>query len=150
MLTKDSYLAIFIILLSIVIYLGTLSYPNNSAYFPRFIIMLMGFLGVVLLVKEIRQKSGSPISKNESKTSIFQNQAVFKVSLMIFASMIYLLIMIQVGFFSTTILYLPVMIWLMGVKKPATIFISTGIVLFFVFLIFRAFLKVPFPEGLLF
>ena len=150
MLTKDAYLAIFIILLSIVIYLGSLSYPNDSAYFPRFIIMLLGALGVVLLVKEIRQKTESTTKKNESKTSVIQNQAVFKVSLMIFASIIYLLIMIRVGFFCTTVVYLPVMIWLMGVKKPLTIFSSTGIVLFFIFLIFRAFLKVPFPEGLLF
>jgi len=150
MLTKDSYLAIVIILFSIVVYLGSLSYPHESAYFPRFIIILLGVLGGVLFVREFLKKSGPAIDKKNRSTSIFQNQAFFKVSLMIFSSVIYLLIMNWVGFFSITIVYLPVMIRLMGVKKPSTIFISTGIVLSLIFLIFRAFLKVPFPEGLLF
>ena len=150
MLTKDSYLAIIIILFSVVVYLGSLSYPDESAYFPRFIILLLGVLGGVLLVKELRKKTGPAIDKVNEGTSIFRNQAFFKVSLMIFSSLIYLLILNWVGFFSTTIVYLPVMIFLMGVKKPTTIVISTGVVLFFIFLIFRAFLKVPFPEGLLF
>ena len=150
MLTKDSYLAIVIILFSIVVYLGSLSYPHESAYFPRFIIILLGVLGGALFVKEFLKKSGPAIDKKKGSTSIFQNPAFFKVSLMIFSTVIYLLIMNWVGFFSITIVYLPVMIWLMGVKKPSTIFLSTGIVLFFVLLIFRGFLKVPFPEGLLF
>ena len=150
MLTKDSYLAIAIILFSIVVYLGSLSYPHESAYFPRFIIMLLGVLGGALFVRELRKKSGPTADKKNGGTSIFKNQAFYKVSLMIFSTVIYLLIMNWVGFFSITIVYLPVMIWLMGVKKPSTILISTGIVLFFILLIFRIFLKVPFPEGFLF
>lgn len=152
MLTKDSYLAIVIVLSSIVIYLGSLSYPHESAYFPRFIIILLGFLGIVLFVREIRKKtdSGSAIHKKNGSIPFFQNQAFLKVSLMIFSSMIYLLVMNWAGFFSATIVYLPVMIWLMGVKKPSTIIISTVVVLLLIFLVFRAFLKVPFPEGLLF
>ncbi len=150
MLTKDSYLALVIILFSIVVYLGSLSYPHESAYFPRFIIILLGVLGGALFVRELRNKSVSAVDKKNGSTSIFQNPAFFKVSLMIFSTVIYLLIMNWVGFFSVTIVYLPVMIRLMGVKKPSTIFISTGIVLFFILLIFRIFLKVPFPEGFLF
>jgi hypothetical protein len=150
MLTKDTYLAIFIVLFSIGAYLATLSYPYQSAYFPRFILMLLGGLGCALFVKEIRKKKPSAPEKDADKPSIWQNSAFVKVSLMVVYSVVYLLGVSYVGFFSTSIVGIPVMIRLLGVKKPSTIIISTGIVVFFIFLIFRLFLKVPFPEGLLF
>ena len=69
---------------------------------------------------------------------------------MVIYSMVYLLVINWVGFFSTTIVSIPIMVWLLGVRKKSTIIIGTGIVVVFIYLVFRVFLKVPFPEGLLF
>ena len=150
MLTKDAYLAIAIVLFSIVVLLGTLSYPYQSAYFPRFILILLGLLGCALFVKEIRKKKPPTPGKSGERTTVFQNPAFIKVSLMFIYSIVYLLAVNWVGFFSTTIVAIPIMTWLLGVRKPSTIIIATGIVVFFIYLIFKIFLKVPFPEGLLF
>ena len=153
MLTKDMYLGLFIILFSIVVYVGTLSYPHESAYFARFILFLLAFLGCTLLVKEIRRQISSAglLKADQGETVLLWNQPAFrKVAMMIAFSVIFLLILTKVGFFVTTLFYLPVMIWMLGIKKRTTIALSTGVVVFFIFLIFRVFLKVPFPEGLLF
>ena len=69
---------------------------------------------------------------------------------MVIYSVVYLLLVNWVGFFSTTIVSIPIMIWLLGVRKPSTMIAATGIVVFFIFLVFNIFLRVPFPEGLLF
>jgi hypothetical protein len=150
MLTKDTYLAIIIVLFSIAAYLATLSYPYQSAYFPRFILILLGALGCLLLVKAIKLKKSSASDEKGDQPPFYQTHAFIKVSLMIIYSMVYLLVITWVGFFSTTIVAIPIMIWLLGVRKPSTIIFSTSIVVFFIYLIFRTFLKVPFPEGLLF
>lgn len=153
MLTKDMYLALVIILFSIVVYVGTLSYPHESAYFARFILFLLAFLGCALLVKEIRRQTSSaglPKADQGETVPVWNRPTFRKVAMMMAFSVIFVLILSKVGFFVTTVFYLPAMIWLLGIKKPATIALSTGFVVFFIFLIFRIFLKVPFPEGLLF
>ena len=150
MLTKDAYLAIAVVVFSIAVLLSTLSYPYQSAYFPRFILILLGGLGCALFLKEIRKKKPSTPGKDGDQPPLLQNPAFIKVSMMIVYSVVYLLLVDWVGFFSTTIVAIPIMIRLLGVKKPSTIIISTGVVVFFIYLIFDIFLKVPFPEGLLF
>ena len=55
MITKDLYLGIFMILLSLLALIETRSYPVDSAYFPRFIILLIALLGVATILKELKQ-----------------------------------------------------------------------------------------------
>ncbi len=156
MLTKDLYLALGIILFSIVSYIGSLPYPYNSAYFPRFIIFLIGFLGCVLLIKEIRKNKQTHSAKNRGAANsgdgipFFRQPAFFKVTVMIVASVIYLLVINWAGFFSSALVYMPIMMWVLGMRKIRTIITATLVVVFFIYLIFSIFLKVPFPEGILF
>ena len=156
MVTKDTYLAVFIILISIAAYIVSYPYPYNSSYFPRFIILLLGLLGAALLVKELRKgKTAQQIEQRKELASAekifsWNRSAPYKVILMAGSSIVYLIVLDQVGFFVTTLIYLPIMIRLLGVRKIRTIGISTCGVVFFIYLIFGMFLRVPFPEGLLF
>ncbi len=156
MLTKNLYLALMIILFSIVSYLISLPYPDKSAYFPRFLIVLLAIWGVLILVKEIQKNIKAGASKPQTHAEagdhipFFRQPAYRKVALMTVASMVYLLVINWVGFFSTALVYIPVMIWALGVRKIRTIIASTLVVVFFIYLIFSVFLRVPFPEGLLF
>jgi len=156
MLTKDLYLALGVILFSIVSYIGSLPYPDKSAYFPRFIIFLIGFLGCILLIKEIRKNKQTRSTKNAGAANsgdgipFFRQPAFFKTTMMIVASAIYLLAINWFGFFSSALVYLPIMMWVLGMREVRTIVTATLVVVFFIFLIFGIFLKVPFPEGILF
>lgn len=156
MLTKDLYLALMVILFSIVSYIIALPYPDNSAYFPRFIIILLGFLGCLILIKELRNiiktRVSEPKTRPEAGDSIplFHRPAFIKVTLMIVSSSIYLLVINWVGFFASALVYLPIMMWVLGIRKVRTIITATLVIVFFIYLIFGMFLKVPFPEGVLF
>ena len=151
---RDLYVALFFIIFSIMAYLETLSYPYKSAYFPRIIILLAAMMGCVLLGKAIiesKKESGvrRPEEEGDRETVPLLKQPVtLKVTLMIACSMIYLIILSLVGFFATTLVYLPVMTWLLGIRKLKTIAFSTIFVVFFIYLIFGAFLKVPLPQGI--
>lgn len=153
--TRDFYLAVVILLVAIVSFITTLSYPYQSAYFPRYIVVLLGFLGGVILVREIRKglKTAPVESKPGTETGagvpFFRQPAVVKVALMICSAVIYLLAVDRLGFFESTLLYLPLMIWALGVRKVRTIVLAPLLVVFFIYLIFAVFLRVPFPEGIL-
>ena len=154
MITKDLYLGGFLILLSILSYIETLSYPYESAYYPRFIIMLLAFLGVATVVTEIiKLKKTTDIkqaekSSNDEKIAFWMMPRVRKVTMMIFGSLVYMVVMNYVGFFVTTSVYLPIMMRLLGIRKLKTVFLSTFVVVFVIYMIFVAFLNVPFPEGI--
>ena len=154
MLTKDLYLGGFLILLSVLCYIESLSYPYESAYFPRFIIMLLAILGVATVVKEIiKHKKSSDIKQSETpsrdeKIAFWMIPRVRKVALMIFSSLVYMVVMNYVGFFVTTSVYLPIMMRFLGIRKLKTLFLSTFVVVFVIYMLFVAFLNVPFPEGI--
>ena len=154
MLTKDMWLGIFLILLAILAFWETLSYPVNSAYFPQFILVLLALLGVATLVKEFARvkKSKASLAQEElaaeEKVPFWKNRMVRRVAMMIFSSLVYMVVMNYVGFFVTTLIYLPVMMRLLGIQKLRTIFLSSGLVVFFIYMIFVAFLNVPFPDGI--
>jgi hypothetical protein len=150
---RDLYVALFLIMFSITAYLEALSYPYKSAYFSRIIIVLMAVMGCILLGKTIiesKKESGvrRPEKEGERETiPLWKQSVVRKVAIMIACSMIYLIILSLVGFFATTLVYLPVMIWLLGIRKLKTIAFSTIFVVVFIYMIFGAFLRVPLPQG---
>lgn len=153
-LTKDLYLGGVLILLSVLCYIESLSYPYQSAYFPRFIILLLAFLGIAAVVKEIitygksiGREPDQSLSADE-KIAVWRMPKVRKVAMMIFSSLAYMVVMNYVGFFVTTAAYLPVMMRLLGIRRLRTIFVSTFVVVFVIYMIFVAFLNVPFPEGI--
>lgn len=154
MLTKDLYLGVFLVLLSLLAFIETLSYPINSAYFPRFIIVLIALLGAATILKELRPllknrqaNQGGNLSEDD-KVAFWRMPKVRKVTMMVFSSLVYMVTMTYVGFFVTTSVYLPIMMRLLGVRKPSTILLSTGIVVVSIYLIFGMFLSVPFPDGI--
>jgi hypothetical protein len=155
MISKDLYLGIFLIFLSLFAYIESRSYPVDSRYFPQFIILIIALLGFATLIKELksffkrREVDRTGEGSDNGKIAFWRMPSVQKVSMMIISSLIYMVIMGYVGFFVTTTVYLPIMMLLLGIRKARTIVLSTGIVVVLIYLVFMKFLSVPFPEGIL-
>jgi putative tricarboxylic transport membrane protein len=151
---RDSYVAIFILVSCGLAYWEAYSYPYESAYFPRIIILLLAIMSCALLGKSILEGRRENVREDRppgvKSISFWEREAARKVILMIAVSFIYLLIMSSVGFYLTTLVYLPLMIWLLGVRKIRVITLSAVLVLIFIYLVFSAFLKIPIPEGIAF
>jgi putative tricarboxylic transport membrane protein len=151
---KDSYVAIFLLVFCGLAYWESYPYPHASAYFPHIIILLLAIMSGALWGKSILEGRKEKIPEDRTagvEGPPFWKKEVFrKVILMIAVFIFYLLVMSSIGFYLTTFVYLPVMIWLLGVRKIKVIVFSTVFVLIFIYLVFSAFLKVPIPEGILF
>ena len=151
---KDSYVAIFLLFFCGLAYWVAYPYPHESAYFPRIIILLLAIMSCALWGKSIlegrREKVRRGRPPEAERLSLWKNEVTRKVIFMIAFSVIYLLVLSSVGFYLTTLAYLPVMIWFLGIRKIRVITLSTVLVLIFIYLVFSAFLKVPIPEGIAF
>jgi len=155
MVKTDFYVAIVLLAFCGLAYGEAYFYPHASAYFPRMIIFLLAGMSCALLAKSLlevrKEKAAVHRLPGAMEAPSFWKKEVFrKVFLMIAVSTVYLLIMSSIGFYLTTLAYLPVMIWLLGVRKPRVIVLSTVFVLIFIYLVFSAFLRVPIPEGIAF
>ena len=151
---RDSYVAIFLLVFCGLAYWEAYPYPHGSAYFPRILILLLAVMSCALMAKSILQGRREKVQKDRppgvNGSSLWKKEVATKVVLMIAVSVVYLFIMSSVGFYLTTFIYLPLMIWLLGVRKKRVIALSTGFVLIFIYLVFSTFLKVPIPEGIAF
>jgi putative tricarboxylic transport membrane protein len=157
MAKKDSYFALILLLISGLAFLETLSYPTQSAYFPRIIIAILAFFSAALFAKSFilsrkQQATGAPAQEGtvQALPSLQQAEVVRKVLMMIFCTMAYLVLIGVIGYYVSSIVYLPVMMWLLGVRKIRTIVLSSGGIILLVYLVFSTFLRVPLPEGLAF
>ena len=154
MVNKDFFLGIFLIAFSFIAYLETLSYPYQSAYFPRVIIVGIGLLGLFTAITQWTRHKATVRKQhpenNTAFTPFWQKPLVRRVAMMMGSGIVFLLLMSLLGFFAAGLIYLPVMIRLLGVRKITTIAISTLSVLLLIYSIFVAFLRVPFPDGIIF
>jgi putative tricarboxylic transport membrane protein len=151
---EDSYVAIFLLVFCGLAYGVSYPYPHASAYFPHIIILLLAIMSGALLAKSIlegrKEKIAGDRTTGVKGPSFWKRESIRKVILMLAVFIFYLLVMSSIGFYLTTLVYLPVMIWLLGVRKIKVVAFSTVFVLIFIYLVFSAFLKVPIPEGILF
>jgi putative tricarboxylic transport membrane protein len=151
---QDFYVAIFLLVFCGLAYGVSYPYPHASAYFPHIIILLLAIMSGALLGKSIlegrKEKIAADRTTGVKGPSSWKKEGARKVILMLAVFILYLLVMSSVGFYLTTFIYLPVMIWLLGVRKIKVVVLSTFFVLIFIYLVFSAFLKVPIPEGILF
>ena len=154
MVKKDFFLGIFLIAFSFIAYLATLSYPYQSAYFPRVIIVIIGLLGLFTAIRQWTKLKATMQGQRPENSAVsapfWQQPLVRRVAMMMGSGIIFLILMSLLGFFVAGLIYLPVMIRLLGVRKITTIAISTLFVLLLIYSIFVAFLRVPFPEGIIF
>lgn len=152
---KDLYSALTLLIVCGLTYWEASSYPAESSYFPRIIIGLLAILSVFLLGKALLQgrekKTEEPADapKPAGGLPLWKNRIFVRVLLMICVALIYLVVMSSVGFYLITLFYLPLMMGILGVRRLKIIALSTFSVLFFIYLVFTVFLKVPLPTGIL-
>jgi putative tricarboxylic transport membrane protein len=153
---NDSYAAVILLVFCGIVYGVASSYPDQSAYFPRIIIVLLASMSAALLGRAFlarrreraERQQGQPQAAR--KLAFWKREVFRKVVLMVAGAMIFIGVMDFAGFYLTSMVYLPLMTWLLGVRKPRTILLSSFAVLFFIYLVFTAFLRVPLPEGIAF
>lgn len=152
-LHQDIYIGFVLILIGLFLFIETLDFTQDSANYPRGIIILFIFFSVLIIIEGFRK---TKLMKEEN-VNLFEgeesplNLSILKSPLFSIAFVIiYAVLIPTLGFFVSTLLFTIVFLWFMGVRKWQTyVYTAVGIDLF-VYLLFVMQLNVRLPQGILF
>ncbi len=138
----DITLSIFFIILAVLLYRSTASFPKSAlfttAVYIKFLASMLGIAGVIQLISSFMSDASVKVifAKNPKKFFI-----------LILSLILYVWIIRYLGFIISTLIFLPVTMRYMGYHKfRKSIIISAGITLF-VYVLFVKIFEIQLPEA---
>lgn len=145
-LTKHSIASGLILVLCIIFFMETIDYPSEAARLPQILIILIALLAIGMFIEAfIKQKkiNVSDEKVEEEKTNV---KRVFIFGIII---TLYIFLIDILGYFLLTPIFIFCsLIFLRATKLIPAIFISILIPIF-IYVVFKLFLNIPIPMGLL-
>lgn len=118
------------------------TYTGSSAIMPYGVLILATLLSLFWLIQSILGLKNHISLNNES---ILENSEILKLFIFICIILIYVIGISLIGFFSSTIIAIPIISISMGYKNPKGIILTTILFTSIIFMVFKIFLKVPLP-----
>jgi len=146
-LTEILLLGTFL-LMSFGLYRSTAAFPDmvqgSTATYIRFLALSTGLLCLLeaglWIRKGAREKGGK----------LNMTAAPFRFWSLLVLMFVYSMLLEHLGFYLTSVLFLPVTMFMLGARNAFLIALTSGGVLLFIFLVFGKILGVPLPQGSLF
>lgn len=140
----DKILTIALLLLEVFYFVLIKQLPEKAARYPYFVLGLLFFLTMILAINAFFIKAKTEEEDSEKFKDVKIGQFLF----IIFASVAYIIFIEIIGFFTTTFIYLLVV--MLGLKNSIKWSIITSILFpIFIYFVFVTFLRVPVPKGIL-
>ncbi|QQK78829.1 tripartite tricarboxylate transporter TctB family protein [Salicibibacter cibi] len=111
---------------------------TGPEFIPRIFSTLLMILGIILFIKSFITKEEAPTTK------------VKMIALTIGILFVYLLLINFLGYYSSTILFVLVLLLITNIRKIAFLITVPIMVALFIFVFFENLLTVPIPTGILF
>jgi hypothetical protein len=166
---EDKIIGIILVIFSGLMFYKTLEFPPamfgslGAGVFPQILFTLLALAGAALTVtgfiRDRKKDEDATAEKGEARTSPIVNR--FKESLHYHSHVIisftlffcYVILMSYFGYTISTLIFMPILMWVLGPRNrraiPITIIVSLGMT-FIMYFAFLKFLKVFLPEGSLF
>lgn len=138
----DRFVGIAFILIAVFFFFDTYNLPDDSQSYPRVLIGVMALLALMIFIKSFISKD------SKSWKELFGHINWKRFALVGVASLLYLFGINILGYFSATILYLFVLLFFLKANKR-TMIITIPIFTLGIYFVFKMFLKVPLPTGIL-
>ncbi len=107
-----------------------------AAMFPRAIIVVIGVFSLIYLVRSL--------VKGRKSEPIFKRWHIFAVVLV--GSVIYVQMVVAVGYVTSSLLFIPIMSWIIGFRRPIYIAVATTTYVASVHLLFDVVFNRPMPD----
>jgi len=130
-------------------WIASLSYPGQSAFFPRAVIVVLFIFSIIYVIKESLKKRSGAGTAEDSKKSVREaiRTAGFRRALILCSAIfLYWLLSRPLGFILTNVVILLGLMKFLGARWSRAILLTllmTVVLHFF----FREYLHVPFPRG---
>ncbi len=109
---------------------------SAAGMFPKAVIVLMGFFSVIYLLRSIFNGSATD--------ALFQQARMFAVVLI--GSVIYTLLVVTVGYVTSTVIFVPLISWMIGFRRPLYIAVTTVVYVATAYLLFEVVFERPMPD----
>jgi putative tricarboxylic transport membrane protein len=114
-------------------------FPVDARFFPRMVLGLLGVLSVVWLARTFvtgGSRFAAPVAEGETGEvePFFIHAGYFVAAITMLTA--YVLLVGQIGYFSSTILFIPAMALALGYRRPLGILLTTGAFVGMIYLIF--------------
>lgn len=142
MIKYDKILTVGLFVLEILYFIMIKALPEKAARYPFFVLSLLFALTVILGIQSFMKK------EKEENSGLFAGFQIKQFLFIVGISFVYILCIDVVGFFTSSLIYLIVIMF--GLKANIKwAIISSVIFCILIYLIFMVFLKVPVPRGFL-
>ena len=139
----DKFTSVFLIMLSIFLWVSLSDVPPNIAYYPKVLVFSLFAFSLILLIQLFLPRKVLDTSSPECAGFACGRPMLELVGL----SIIYILVLPYLGFICSSLVFLVVLMWRLGVRRwlpLAGVSIATVV---FVYLAFEEGLMVPLPDG---
>jgi putative tricarboxylic transport membrane protein len=144
MTNNNRIFSVFLLIIFIALYFVTLSFPDKSAIYPRWL-LIVGMVCVAALF------ISTFIGKNdeEKKVSITKDE-LKKLLISIVLMIMYVILITVLGYAVSTFIYMLVQIWVLKPEKKVSYLIVALVSTAILYVGFGIFLKIWLPKGLFF
>jgi len=166
---QDKVIGIILVVFSGLMYYKTLEFPPamfgalGAGVFPQILFTLLGLAGAALaitgFIRDRKRNDGEKPEKGKPRETQFWNTIKESlhyhshVIISFFCFFCYIVLMSYFGYTIATLIFMPILMWILGPRNrraiPITIIVSLGMT-FVMYFAFVEFLKVFLPEGSLF
>ncbi|WP_077214898.1 tripartite tricarboxylate transporter TctB family protein [Bacillus dakarensis] len=138
-LKLDDFIGIIVIILSAFLYFLTNDLPEQSAFFPKYLIILFGVLGVILFFQSFKNK------REQSKESSFSMKNLKDPSKALGLLIVYVILINLIGFFIATTMFVVVFMVVFKEKSFKKVVLTAVLLDAFLYVLFVYQLNVPLP-----
>lgn len=133
--------------IAVALFMGNIAteFPAGGDMFPLFIsASMLVIAGIMLAVTLVRP------DWYRQELQLDLTWDVWKPQIMMVIAVVYVLATFRLGYFVSTVAFLLLTPWVVGLRKPVQIVLSAVLTTLFIFLLFRVGLKAQLPAGILF
>lgn len=138
---KNLVLSLILIGICIIFYLMTFQLPSNTRLYPLFTATLLLILSLILLITDYFKRTVEDVGNTEE---INIKQLLFVIG----SSGLYVVLISIIGYVTSTLAYLLVVLFGLDVDKGKGSIVGIGFTAF-IYILFKVVLNVPLPTGLI-
>lgn len=130
------------------IYIGALAleFPVGGGTFPLFTVVCAIVICGIMIFGTLRKSARDEKTQMDFRVDFARAKPLLLCALAI----LYVLVIFELGYFTSTLLFLVAGAWLVGIRNPRTIALTAVVLIPAMYGFFIVFLNAPLPKGILF
>lgn len=140
MITRNAEAIAGLVLVCFAIFAWYASYSirGSAAFFPSIIIIALGLFSVIYLARSLLAPRRIP--------QVFERWWIFLIVLGL--TIVYAMMVVKVGYITSTVVYIPLLAWIIGFRRPVYIAVTTLTYMVCVYVLFEIVFRRPLPSEL--